>query len=668
MRRLGAVTILLTIASVAVTGAQDRRLADLDLADLMKIEVQSVFGASKFLQKVTDAPATVSVVTARDIAIYGYRTLAEIIRSAPGFNVTSDRNYSYVGVRGFQRPGDYNSRVLILIDGHRMNDPIYNQAYIGTEFALDVDLVDRVELIRGPASSLYGTNAFFAVINVVTKKGESLSGLQLSGDGGSLRTGRGQAAFGLKLANGVDVLLSGSRYQSHGQSRLYFPEFDSPVTNNGVAEDLDGDAVYRTYASVSFKGLSFQGLYGTRTKKVPTAAYGTRFNDARFETHDAQGFADLRYARALAGWNLSSRLYYDRSYYSGRYPADTSDGDGLPGPVYSDYARAGWWGTEVGAEKVIARRHKVTAGVEYRDNFRLDQGAFDLDSGDVYLDDRRTSHDAAVFVEDQYTIHDKLLLNAGLRTDRYQGFGGTTNPRLALIFKPEPRTAVKAMWGTAFRAPNAYELHYNSDDLSISNPDLSPERIRTAEVVVERYVGERYRIMGSVYQSRVRDLINQVVTAEGQLQFVNLDSAATHGIEAEAEAKWSAGIAARVAYSFQHAADPRTHQGLVNSAKHVAIVNLTVPVAGHQMFAGIDLHYVGPVEALNGAFTKAFAVPTLTLTTREFHDRLTLSAQVANLFDRRYGYPGGDEHRQNIIYQDGRTVRVGLRYVWRHGK
>jgi iron complex outermembrane receptor protein len=666
--RRAAATVALAIALGARVGAQDRRLADLDLADLMKIEVQSVFGASKFLQKVTDAPATVSVVTARDIAIYGYRTLAEIIRSAPGFNVTSDRNYSYVGVRGFQRPGDYNSRVLILIDGHRMNDPIYNQAYIGTEFALDVELIERVELIRGPSSSLYGTNAFFAVINVISKKGESLRGTHLSGDAGSLGTGRGHAAFGVKFANGVDLLLSGSRYQSQGNARLYFPEFDSPSTNNGVADHLDGDAIYRAYGSVAFKGLSFQGLYGTRMKRVPTASFETRFNDARFETRDAQGFADLRYVRALASWNLSGRLYYDRSDYTGHYPADTSETDGLPGALYSDYARSGWWGTEVNVEKVIAQRHRVTGGAEYRDNFRLDQGAFDVGSGAVYLDDRRASHDAAVFVEDQYAMHDRLLLNAGIRTDRYQGFGSTTNPRLALIFKPAPKTAVKAMWGTAFRAPTAYELHYSNGDSFVANPDLSPERIRTGEVVVERYFGDRYRIMASVYDSRVRDLITQVVSADGHLQFFNVDSVATRGIEGEVEAKWSSGIASRVAYSFQHATDARSHQALVNSAKQLVTVNLTVPLGGNQVFAGIDLHVVGPVETLNGAFTKSFAVPNLTLTTREFHDHLTLSAHVANLFDSKYGYPGGDEHRQNIIYQDGRTFRVGVKYVWRHGR
>jgi outer membrane receptor for ferrienterochelin and colicins len=660
------VALLLLGFSVTAFAQTEHPLADLELADLMKVDVQTVFGASKFLQKVTDAPAAVSVVTAHDIDVYGYRSLADVIRSAPGFNVTYDRNYTYVGVRGFQRPGDYNSRVLVLVDGHRINDPIYNMAYLGTEFPIDVELIDRVELIRGPSSSIYGTNAFFAVINVVTKKGKAVRGLQLAGDGGSFQTGRGRASMGATLDNGLDLLLSGSRYSSGGQTRLYYQEFDDPRTNNGIAQNLDGDADYKLFGSLSFKGLAFQGVYGSRAKHVPTASFGSWFNDPRFKTNDAQGWADLRYVRELPGkWQLTGRGYYDRQVYKGRYPSNDSETDQPPSiSVFGDYAYGGWWGSEIDIEKTFATRHKVTAGGEYRDNFRLDQGGFDVASGAVYLDDRRRSHDSAVFVEDQYTINDKFLVNAGIRSDRYQAFGTTTNPRLALIFKPADKTAIKALWGTAFRAPNAYELYYTSE-LIKSNPNLDPETIRTGEVVVERYFSDRYRVMVNAYNSHVRGLISQMVSSEGLLVFLNLDSAATKGVEAEFEGKWGSGIAGRISYSFQNARNLVTDKPLVNSAQQLATVNLTVPLFNRRVFAGMDLHYVGRVETLNGSLTERFVVPNLTFTTRDSYKGLSLSANVYNLFNSRYGYPGGDEHRQNIIYQDGRTFRVGLKYRWR---
>jgi outer membrane receptor for ferrienterochelin and colicins len=539
-------TLLLLSFGTAAFAQAERRLAEMELEDLMEVEVKSVSGASKFLQKVTDAPAAVSVVTAHDIETYGYRTLADIIATVPGFNVTNDRNYSYVGVRGFQRPGDYNSRVLVLVDGHRINDPLYSMAYLGHEFPLDVELIDRVELIRGPSSSLYGTNAFLAVINVVTKKGSSLRGLEVAGDGGSLHTAMGRVAFGTTFKSGVDLTVSASRYRSRGQPSLYYQEFDDPATNNGLAENLDGESDYNLYGSLTFKGLSFQGLFGSRAKRVPTAAFGSWFNDPHLKTNDAQGWADVRYVRALAGhWQLTARGYYDWEEYRGRYPTNDAATDEPSISVFGDYARAGWWGMEVSGEKTLRKRHKVTAGGEYRDNFRLNQGGYDVGTGVVALDDRRTSQDSAAFVEDQYTLTDKVLLNAGIRADHYQAFGTTTNPRVALIYKPFEKTAIKALWGTAFRAPNAYELYFSSY-LYTPNPSLEPETIRTGEIVMERYFSERYRVMANVSTSRVRGLISQVVSPDGLLVFSNLDSASTHAVAAEFEGKWRSGIATRI--------------------------------------------------------------------------------------------------------------------------
>jgi outer membrane receptor for ferrienterochelin and colicins len=95
----------------------------------MEMEVVTVYGASKFEQKLTDAPAAVSIITSSDIKRYGYRTLADIMRSVRGFYTTYDRSYHYLGMRGFSRPGDLNTRFLLLVDGHRINDNVYNQCF-----------------------------------------------------------------------------------------------------------------------------------------------------------------------------------------------------------------------------------------------------------------------------------------------------------------------------------------------------------------------------------------------------------------------------------------------------------------------------------------------------------------------------------------------------------
>ena len=165
----------------------------------MSVRIDSVYGASGFKQKVTEAPASVTIITSEDIQRYGYRTLADILRNVPGFYVTYDRNYSYLGVRGFGLPGQYNNSIALLIDGHRLNDNIFDGNLIGTEFPLDVDLIDRVEVIRGPNSSLYVASAFLGVINIITKQGQDVPKVSAAGAVASYGTYQGRVTYGNKF-------------------------------------------------------------------------------------------------------------------------------------------------------------------------------------------------------------------------------------------------------------------------------------------------------------------------------------------------------------------------------------------------------------------------------------------------------------------------------------
>ena len=131
---------------------------EMSIEDLMELEIAT---ASKYKQKISEAPSSVTVVTAEEIRKYGYRTVLDILNSVPGFYKTYDRNYGYIGVRGFGRPGDYNSRILLLVDGHRANDNLGGSLGVVTDFHIDVDLIERIEIVRGPGSALYGSNAHF---------------------------------------------------------------------------------------------------------------------------------------------------------------------------------------------------------------------------------------------------------------------------------------------------------------------------------------------------------------------------------------------------------------------------------------------------------------------------------------------------------------------------
>ena len=650
-------------------------LMEMSVEQLMSVEVATVYGASKYEQKVTEAPASVSIVTADEIRKYGYRTLADALRSVRGVYVTYDRNYDYIGVRGFNRPGDYNSRVLLLVDGHRINDNIFDTAPIGTEFPVDMDLIDRIEVIRGPSSSLYGTNAFFGVINVITRQPGDLQGTEVAAAAGSFGTYNGRVSYGREYPSGLGVLLSASAMQSDGQNSLFFKDFQA--INGGRAQHADGDENYQLYGKLSLQDFTLVGAYGSRTKNVPTASFGTVFNDARFQTTDAHGFLDLKYNHDFGEQTvLSARAFYDNYYYHGDYPTDknpaNSDTAALPVSPPSvvlnkDLAWGTWWGGEVQFTKTLPGRNKVSLGAEFRDNSQQRQENYDANPYLLYLDDRRSSSIWALYLQDEIQLLDTLILSAGVRYDHYDSFGGTTNPRLALIYQPAEGTAFKLLYGNAFRAPNAYELYYDDHINILSNPVLKPEKIQTYEMIYEQYFREHYRSSLSGFYYRVHDLITSepidpLDPNNSATRYVNIDSIDARGVELELEGKWQDGIEGKVSYTYQRAEDADTKAALTNSPDHLAKLNLIAPLYRSALFAGFEEQFQSSRLTLGGSRTGATYLSNLTLFSNVLLPGLRLSASVYNLFDTHYADPGSPNQVQDSIVQDGRSFRVKLDY------
>jgi outer membrane receptor for ferrienterochelin and colicins len=366
--RSGLVLLLVTlcVSSVASQQSGSVDLGAQSMEDLAKMKVDSVYGASKFLQNAQNTPSSVTVVTAEEIRKYEYRTLADVLLTVRGFYVIYDRNYSYVGVRGFSRPGDYNARILFLLDGHRVNDNIFDGAYVGTEFPVDIDLIERIEIIRGPNSSIYGAGAFVAVINVITKRGRDLNAAELSTEAGSWNSYKGRVSYGSRFDNGLETLVSGSFYNSQGHKTLYFPEFDRAATNSGIAQNADGDRSYNIVANVIYRDFDIHVVDASRTKHIPTASFETVFDDNRTQTTDARSYIDVQYHHIFGSWETLGRLSYDWYNYHGIYTYDYS-GIGVP-PYTENYdaATGSWVDFQEDASRVFFKRHQVTVGFELR--------------------------------------------------------------------------------------------------------------------------------------------------------------------------------------------------------------------------------------------------------------------------------------------------------------
>ncbi len=643
-------------------------LADLSLEQLMEIRIEKVFSASKFEQKVTQAPASVTIITADEIEKYGHRSLADVLRSVRGLYVADDGNYSYLGARGFLRAGDYNTRTLVLIDGHRMNDTVYDSAYFGQDSAIDIDLIERVEFIRGPSSSIYGSNAFFGVLNIVTKQVAQLPGTEISSEAGSFGTYKGRITHGQRLADGVELVLSASYYRSEGRPAIYYPEFDQRISPNPLARDdgraLDSDAETALNLSGSLKLHDFtvSGSFNSRRKVIPTASFGTLFNDGGEFTVDRRGYVDVRYEHEWSPeLRLAARATYDRYNYYGDYPYDLA-APGAPSEIVinKDDVLSEWVGAEMQLTAKIAGRHTVMVGGEFRQNLHQRQINYDDTAPRTYTvnDDHQTSV-AGLYAQGEFSLQPGLLLNAGLRYDYYrEGFGGTLNPRLGLIYSPGERTTLKALYGQAFRAPNAYELYYYQG----IQPQLKPETIHTLELVLEHYFTRDYLLQVSSYRYQVRGLISQVDDLAGNIYFANRDRTNAQGIEVELSAKHPSGGQARVSYALQRTEDDITGAELSNSPRHLAKLNLLWPLAKERLTAGLELQYDGTVRTLAGATAGDFLLTNLTFTSRGIVPGLELSLSAYNLFDTRYAYPGAIDHIQDVLFQPGRSVRLKATY------
>ena len=641
-------------------------LTDLPLEALMSLDVPTVFGASKLDQRTTEAPSSITVISSDEIKRYGHRTLADVLRSVPGFHVSYDRNYAFLGARGVSL-GDFNSRILLLVDGHRVNNNLTDGAFFDTAFLLDLDLVDRVEIIRGPGSVLYGNNAFFGVINVITRQGKQVNGAEVSGEYGSFDAWKGRVSVGKQFTNGVQFLVSGTWHESQGADRLFYKEFNTPAQNHGMARRMDGDSFQSFFGSVSYRDFSLEGGFSTREKANPTGQFSvsspdsliSTFNDPRLRTTDERSYAALKYAHSFPEIvDVTAQVYYDRYHSSIGYPYTVFSGTNVLGRGFSSEQDVGeWWGAELQLTKRLFERHVITLGAEYRDDFRQEQRV----SGQDPVQRDRQSH--GVYVQGDFAVLTNLHVNGGVRYDQYGDFDPAFNPRVALIYNPHKTSTLKAIYGTAFRAPNFSEL---------SNPafqDIKPEEITGYELVYEQEIGRHLRSSVSGYYNEMKDLI---VFESGN--FANFD-AKTKGLELALEGLWASGLRGRMSYSLQDTRNTSVAWKMPDSPNHLVKFNLSVPILKDKLFAGLEFQYAsnrrtlhnttdaaGQPLTLQGKDAAGYGVVNLTLFSQNLLKNLEVSATVYNLLDRRYSDPASRYHVQDAIEQDGRGFRLKLTY------
>jgi len=532
-----------------------------------------------------------------------------------------------------------------------------------------MDLVERIEIIRGPNAVLYGNNAFFGVINVVTKSGRDINGLETSAEYGSFDAYKVRATYGKLFTNGVEMLVSGTYYNSFGQSSLYYPEFNTPAQNGGVAQDLDGEKFDSLFGSLKYNDFSLESGYISREKDNPTAQYSlptsigpiNNFDEYGLRTIDNRSYAALKFEHDFPDVvDVTARAYYDRYTHQIGYPPLVFDG--TPLSTFSTENDTGqWWGSELQLTKQILERHTLTVGAEYRDDFHQEEEI----TGQAPVSLTRQTY--GFYGQGDFAVLTNLHLEGGVRYDKTTDFPSAVDPRVALIYNPVETATLKAIYGKAFRTPNFYEV---SDQLS--NPtlqSLQPETITTYELVYEQAFGPHVRSSLSGFYNQMNNLI---VFNSGS--YTNLN-AKTEGVELGLEGVFADGIRARASYSYQHTRDETLGWKMPDSPNSLVKANLSVPVWRDKIFADLEFQFVSDRASLHnttdatgepltvqGETAGSYEVVNFTLFGRELVKHLEVSASIYNLFNEQYSDPASRFHVQDLIPQDGRTFRLKATY------
>jgi len=327
-----------------------------------------------------------------------------------------------------------------------------------------------------------------------------------------------------------------------------------------------------------------------------------------------------------------------------------------------NFGHGKWWGEDVTFSKQIFETHRLSVGAEFRDNFQQDQGNYDLQPFVQYFRDSRTSNVSSIYAQDEIHLRQNLILNLGLRYDHYSIFGGTTNPRAALIYNPWDKTTFKFLYGQSFRAPNLFELFYDAPG-NKANPSLQPESVKTTEVVWEQYFANRFRTMVSGFYYPIHGLISQQVDpATRDAVFANAGSLNIRGLDFTLAKSTPGRLEGTVSYSFQDLTNTRTRMTVTNSPKHLVQASLSVPLIKQKVFASMDLQYVSSRATLEGQYSGAYVVPNFTLFTRNVLNRWEVSASLYNAFGQQYADPAGNGLAQDLLFQDGRAFRIKIGY------
>lgn len=667
---------------------------------------QKVISTTKTIHTVAEAPGVITIITSEEIKESGARTLADLLKRIPGVQIGDNRaNVQMVWFRGVTTT--YNERVLLLIDGVPKRDATLSEWAPDERF--DLINVERIEIIRGPGSAVYGGDAYAAVVSVYTRKDLEPSLVKLGGG----NQGTAQAGFRTGLrGDGVEAVITARTLKTDGYlSERGLNGGPTDNTNARAARNFQGTVTFRGATRFNLVYADFDYLYPmhvTLSKRDATYTYA---------------LGSLSHDHHILGGDFHHQFNFDNTkisfYEVVRYPVATVVKDpfnptqNVTVPAGSiqqikdqkkqgmtfGFDTQGLW--KLGADHQFllganVERKKATYSEEEANPYQTDpQKVYYFNSwfsqnGEPAGRNVARGTNYAFFGQDELGLPFwKTKFTLGLRWDHYQGFGGQFSPRLGVVAQPFEGTTLKALWGKAFRPPTFRQLYVvRFDGFQPGDPNLKPERAETAELQWAQTLGQKTRISLGYFQSTYRDTTLSLANSQW---FNSPIPRKITGLELELRSEFEPDLAWLRSLSFflnaghllkNRDETPLGHVDIASVAPNTGNAGITARLAHFTLFTA--LNYVGRrnegysynpvtgkivytyhdnVKTFPEYYAKdnkaGYLIQDLNLTWTGFSRfPITLEASVFNLWDRLHYNPAHEPDTHYDILKERRAFQV----------
>jgi vitamin B12 transporter len=570
--------------------------------------------------------SAISVITREELDERQVRYVSDALRAVPGLAV--NRAGSFGGLTQVRIRGAEGNHTLVLIDGIEMNDPSFSEYDFGNLLVGDIE---RIEVLRGPQSVLYGSEAIGGVINILTRQAEA--GFEATGrfELGGQRTKSGS----LEIRGASEL----SWFTLNGQGTWTNGAYHADRDNGHY--DEDGFREYSVAARLGFTPTeAFELDSSFRLTRSRVGVDGFDFISGLPADADQKTYVDQFYGIVNARFGLlEGRLEtrFSGALTDSKRDNDGFDASGFPVDTTSDGQRIK---LEFQTDVEINEHNQLVLGAESERE--------KADNGNTVDDHVWT---AGYFAEYQLAVRERLFLTTGVRIDDHQRFGTQPTYRLTAAYRiPATGTKLKATWGTGFSSPTMDDLFFNSP-FFVGNPDLDPERSKGWDVGIEQALfDERLNLELTYFENRVKDLI-ALDTSVFPWTVTNVNKSRTRGVELGLMARPLENLDLSAAYTFTWTHSDETHDRLLRRPPHIGSLVLNYrPLERANVNLGV--YYNGRQDDWPQTTLRDYVLVNLGLSW-EASAKLTLFGRVENLFDDDY-------EEVNGFGSAGRTAYAGL--------